>query len=244
MTDAYRLTRKLLVNDFATRSFLNSGDQDYIAARLSYRAKLAYPCLWQSQQTIEKYLKCILLLHRIPAKNVRHSLHAALDSIERSGVLSLGLTPATMDLINRLVEVGEFRYLEVSYTAFSNDIIRLDRAVWELRRFCTLDPEPRKLSLKRGEVAPKYELADGLLESIYRDTDHPAREGLIWNNAFIGRRNRRYLQMRGWIQTVNAPLYMHPEILDEVLGYVFLPGQLVKAWRRHKAPDIDVPEED
>jgi HEPN domain-containing protein len=243
MADTYKLTRKLLVNDFATRSFLDSGDQDYIAARLSYRAKLSYPCLWQSQQALEKYLKCILLLHRIPAKNVGHSLCAALDNIKKSGILSLGLTPATIDLINRLEEVGEFRYLEVSYTVFSNDIIRLDRAVWELRRFCTLNPEPRNLSLKKGEIAPKYELQGGFLESIYRDNDHPAREGLMWNNAFIGRRSRRHLRMRGWIHAVNAPLYMHPEILDEVLRYVFLPKRLVLAWRQHKAPDIEVPED-
>jgi HEPN domain-containing protein len=55
-------------------------DEDYIAARMAYRAGLSYSSLWASQQAIEKYLKCILLLNRIPAQQVAHSLDEALKN--------------------------------------------------------------------------------------------------------------------------------------------------------------------
>ena len=53
----------ILLNDFATRSFREIADCDYIAARLSYRAQLVPQFLWQSLQAIEKYLKCALVLN-------------------------------------------------------------------------------------------------------------------------------------------------------------------------------------
>jgi HEPN domain-containing protein len=242
MHEEYKLTRTLLVNDFAFRSFLKSGDQDYVAARLSYKAKLSYPFLWQSQQAIEKYLKCILLLNRIHAKRVGHDLDAALAAIHNSGQVELGLTPSTKNLIDELNQFGQYRYLEVSYVASSWGIVQLDRAVWELRRFCTFNLDFRKLKLVKGQVAPKYRLETELLEKIYDDKHHPARPGLVWNNAFIGGRSRKIVRMRGWMDMVNAPLDMHPEIMDELLKYVHLPSSLVKQWRNHKG-DFEVTDE-
>jgi hypothetical protein len=78
----------VLLNDFAIRSFRDIADGDYIAARMACRARIAVQFLWASQQTIEKYLKCILLLHRIPARKVRHNLGAALSAVNNSGKLS------------------------------------------------------------------------------------------------------------------------------------------------------------
>ena len=46
---------KILLNDFATRSFREIADQDYIAARLSYRHGLYPQFHWQSLQAIEKH---------------------------------------------------------------------------------------------------------------------------------------------------------------------------------------------
>jgi hypothetical protein len=73
------MDREILINDFATRSFRDVGDYDYISARMAYRARLYPQFLWSGLQTIEKYLKCILLLNRIPAKGVWHDLDAGLQ---------------------------------------------------------------------------------------------------------------------------------------------------------------------
>jgi hypothetical protein len=83
------LTLDALVNDFAVRSFRDIGDGDYIAARMACRAALVTQFLWASQQTVEKYLKCILLLNRLEAKKVRHDLRKALRKIKDSGKISL-----------------------------------------------------------------------------------------------------------------------------------------------------------
>jgi len=232
----YVLTRKALINDFAIRSFRDTADEDYIAARLSFRAGLLYVANWQCQQAIEKYLKCILLLNRIPAKKVRHDLSAAMSLIQASGKVDLKLTPASEELIGHLNEVGEFRYLEVSTFNTTRNLISLDRAVWEIRRYCTSDPKPRSLKLTHGVVAPRYRLSRGLLEEILNDKQHPARSALIWNNGFFPDRGRKAIRMRTGFTFRNAPLYMHPEILDELLTYVLLPDKLIKGWREHVAP--------
>jgi len=130
------------INDFAIRSFRDVADGDYIAARMACRAVLLPQFLWASQQTIEKYLKCILLLNRIPAKKVFHDLSVALQTVNNSGKLALDVTDVTRKFIGHIDETGRFRYLEVSHLGEAAWLVSLDRAVWELRRFCTLSSGP------------------------------------------------------------------------------------------------------
>lgn len=86
------MTVDSLIDDFAVRSFRDVADADYIAARLACRAALTIQYLWASQQAVEKYLKCTLLLNRVPSKDVRHDLGKALGKIEKSGKVALDLT--------------------------------------------------------------------------------------------------------------------------------------------------------
>lgn len=223
----------LLVNDFAIRSFRDEGEADYIAARMAYRAALVTPSLWSSQQTVEKYLKCILLLNRIPAKNVRHDLKAAFEAIERSGKITLGLTAVTREFIDYVNAFGRFRYLEVSNFAFGGNIITLDRAARELRRFCTLAQESRKLSLQNGVLPPKYRIEGGFLEKVTDEIANAAREPLLWHNAFFGVRQRRRVRLHKWTKANNSPLYLNPQILDEVQKYVLIPSDVANAYRKH-----------
>jgi hypothetical protein len=225
-----------LVDDFAVRSFRDEGDADYIAARLAWRAALITPSLWASQQTIEKYLKCVLLLNRIPAKHVKHDLAAALTAINSSGKLVLNLTPATQEFIEYADAFGRFRYLEASNIAFGGNLVTLDRTVWELRRFCTRSEEPRKLVIRRGETPPKVHLSGGYLEKVIDDAADPAREPLLWRNAFFGVRRRHHVRVEQWFKAVNSPLYLHPEMVDEVLKYVHLPRSIVDGYRSRIKP--------
>jgi HEPN domain-containing protein len=104
------MTMDSLLNDFAIRSFRDEGDADYISARMSFRAAID-TSLWASQQMVEKYLKCILLLNRIPARHVKHDLHKGIDAIHQSGKISLDLTPKTQQFINYIDSYGVYRYL-------------------------------------------------------------------------------------------------------------------------------------
>jgi hypothetical protein len=230
------MTLDLLVNDFAIRSFRDQGDADYIAARMAFRAALVTPSLWASQQAVEKYLKCILLLKRIPAKNVRHDLNAAFNAINRSGKLVLDLAAVTRAFIEYLDTFGKYRYLEISNAAFGQNLVTLDRTVWELRRYCTLSGDFSKLVLQNGVVPPKYQIPGGFLEKVLDDPANSARQPLLWSNAFFGTKRRRRVRIDRWSKMTNSPLYLNPQILDEVLKYVYLPKDVSDGYRAHKKP--------
>lgn len=230
-----RMTLEMLVNDFAVRSFRDVGDADYIAARMACRAALVAQFLWASQQAVEKYLKCILLLNRIPAKHVGHDLGKALDRINCSAKLTLGLTDVTGKFIRKLDQLGQHRYFEVSNFAFGADLLILDRAAWELRRYCTLDDGPQRVKLQ-GVTPPRVRISGGYLEKIIDDTNNHTREPLLWKNAFFGKRHRKIVRLNNWFQAHNAPLYLNPEMLDEILKYVYLPKELTAAYRTHTKP--------
>lgn len=225
-----------LLNDFAVRSFRDIADGDYIVARMACRAEMVVQYLWASQQAIEKYLKCILLLERIPAKHVRHDLRAGLAAIKNSGKVVLHLTKRTQEFIDYLDENGTYRYLEVSHYAFGDELVKLDQAIWELRRFCTLAQEPRQAVWINGLPAPKVRLLGGYLEGIIDSPKHRAREALLWQNGFFGNRVRRAVRIRRWFRANNSPLYLNPQILDEVLKYVYLPKAVEAGYRAHKRP--------
>jgi hypothetical protein len=223
-----------LLNDFAIRSFRDQGDEDYISARLACRAALPGVFLWACQQTIEKYLKCILLLNRIPARDVNHNLSAALTAVKNSGKLTLILTGPTQKFIQQINTFGRFRYFEIPNFASGEQIIALDRTAWELRRYCTLSLAQRQIMLVDGYPAPIVRLVAGFLEQVIDDNANPARAPLLWQNAFFGVRRRKRISVYTWSKMKNSPLYLHPEILDEVLKYVFLPKDVITVYRSHK----------
>jgi hypothetical protein len=217
------------LNHFAIESFRNVADADYIAARLAYRAQLPVQFLWASQQALEKYLKFILFLERIKVRKLGHDLASAMKAIEDAG-LEFDLTKGTKEFIRAIDRAGRFRYMEVSFVVWWHWIISLDRAVWELRRFCTSEPRPRSLTLVDGEVAPRYRVDSGYLEKVLDNKQNPAREYLLWHNGFVGR-SRRKVTVRGTFIAVNSPLFLQPEIIDQLAGLAFIPKDVAKAYR-------------
>lgn len=231
--------RDALINSFAYRSFRDMADGDYIAARVAYRAQLVPQFLWLSQQAIEKYLKCILLLNRIPATRVGHNLGKALGLIDAQAPFTLSLSESSRTFIVHVDTYGQCRYLETSFYVRDFDVIRLDRSVWDLRRYCTVLNYEMKLSngktvvaldieiqkIKNSELgAPKpFRLDGGRLEEVIDQGDHPARPVLIWNNLFFGGRSRKGIRMRAFMSSTNSPLSMHPEIVDDLDALVMLP---------------------
>jgi hypothetical protein len=190
---------------------------------------------------LEKYLKCTLLLQRIPATDIGHNLSKALERLQDSQSISIHLTPVTQSFIGHLEMYGAERYLTTSSVAYGHDVVRLDRAVWELRRFCTLDPGPHKLELQTGRRATRYSL-DGWLEDVLAK-DSETRRALLRENAFWGPSRKTRVNVPGWISCSNAPLYMHPEILKLATKYIQIPRQLVEAFKAHRTPDLYIPED-
>lgn len=234
-----------LLNDFATRSFRDTADLDYISARMSFRAGLIEQFHWQSLQTLEKYLKAILLYNRIKARRVGHSLSKALEKAKQLP-FKLELTRSASEFVTHLDTYGRFRYLEASYFVHGAKLLELDRTVWEIRRYCKvlnyeisrtdgskkqmLPVELEAIDRSKSHAPQQFRILGGALESIIDKRDHPARAPLIWQNGFFGKKKRRSVKARVVFQAKNSPLTLHPEILHEVSKYIYLPKEVVDAY--------------
>lgn len=238
------MNTEILLNDFAIRCFRDVGDYDYIAARMAYRAKLVPQFLWSGLQAIEKYLKCILLLNRIKAKHLRHNLGDALRLVESHAPYELRLQEPSRKLIAHLDTYGRFRYLERPFHVMGLEIVQLDKAVWEMRRYCKysvtllgagkelFELELQKIVNSEKRPPQHLKIVGGALEKVLANRQHPAREALIWQNLFFGSRARKKVRLGRYMHATNPPLSLHPEILDDVLQYVFLPKDIVAAYRK------------
>lgn len=243
-----------LLNNFAIRSFRETADKDYIAARMAYNARLIQPFRWSALHCLEKYVKGICLLNRVEAHR-GHKVLAGIEQIKKFGKFEIELSPTTEKFIKRLEASGaEFRYYESSYYSEEFDVIRLDLAVWELRRYCqpldydlvlqdgtkknmlSIELERVRRALKNNEKGTC--ILNGTLEKIISQRDHPARKPLIWNNLYFGLSRRKNIKMRAEWESGNSPFFLHPEIIDEVERYVYIPKNIaagVRLYAKKKA---------
>jgi HEPN domain-containing protein len=235
-----------LLNDFATRSFRDVADHDYIAARLSYRHGLISQFHWQALQALEKYLKAILLYNRIKAKNINHDLAKALKHTDKLP-FTLDVSPPSVELIKHIDNFGRFRYLETSYFTHGPKLVQLDKAVWEIRRYCRvlnfeiklpggglknmLNLEIDKIERSVNQSPHKFRVTGGALEKILDKKEHTARAALVWQNGYFTGKSRKFVKSPTHFYSVNAPLSLHPEILEEVLKYIFIPTDVVNAYK-------------
>ena len=215
-----------LLNDFATRSFRDTADQDYIAARLAYRSRLIPQFLWAGLQAFEKYLKCVLVLNRIPSKR-GHDLGEILREFERNRPFEIRLSPPCRKFLDFLDTYGRHRYFESSWYVKGGELVELDRAVWEVRRHArvmrydlqkpngsTISALPMELAYNtdaESKHPQEFRIVGGLLETIIGKKEHPAREALVWQNGFFGKSRRRTVRLRSGMQAANSPLTLHPE---------------------------------
>jgi len=234
------------LNSFATESFRDQADGDYIMARAACRSELFPQFLWLAHQAFEKYLKAILLFNRIPANRVMHDLAVALVLTERLP-FRIELSKTSRSFIETVDASGQVRYLDVPYAIFGYVLVKLDLAVWELRRYCqVLDVHGKglpaeeeallvqaKRDLAKSTEMPKHKfrLQGGLLEKILDQPSHASRQALLWQNAVYGVRRRKTVRVKHHLKAQNPLLYVAPDILDELLKFVRLSN--VEAYRRH-----------
>lgn len=152
----------------------------------------------------------------------------------------LKLASATRKFITYIDEWNVDRYFLFPYGSMGVEIIRLDWAVWDIRRYCipyhrgTSPNQQRFLEhdLKHIEAAvhrspQRYRsLSEGLLEKVLEEKDNSARPGLVWNNMYFGPSRRKSVHMRQRYFSHNSPLALYPQILDEVAKFVYLPKDI------------------
>lgn len=240
---------QILINDFAIRSFRETADKDYITARMAYRGRLIQPYRWSALHCLEKYVKGILLLNRLSTKNLNHRVLEGIEMLKQQGKVDLDISEATTDFIKKLEDTSaDDRYYLTSYSIARFEVTQLDRAVWELRRYCkplgygsvvfagkTVNVLTKELDRihKAKELYEKGTcISGGFLEKVVETKDHPARAALIWNNLYFGLSRRKSVRMKADWEAGNSPLVLHPEILDEVEKYVKIPNDIAQAVRQ------------
>lgn len=247
--------RKLSATTVAIRCFRDTGDHDYIAARLAYRSRLVVPFLWSALQAIEKYLKCILILNGISAKGLGHDIKAAFDRINQETSFKITLNKLEQEVFDHIAEYGPDRYLIYSYFIHDKELLKLDMLVWHLRQYCrpldfdirTEDGQSKNMfhiNLKSIDqswnLPPKQaHIATGKLEEILTRKTHPARAALVWKNMRYCAKNRKGVMFLSHSMSVNAPLWLHPEMLPHVRDLMQLSKEDIHAyteyWNRKKA---------
>lgn len=240
---------RVLVNDFAIRSFRDTADKDYITARMAYRGRLIQPFRWMALHCLEKYVKSILLLNRVDAKDLKHSVLPGVERMKHRGKFEIDLSVSTINFIKNLEESGaRDRYYLLSYDIEPFEIKRFDQAVWELRRYCQpldydftdlngktmnmLSQEIERIKKSKENLEKGTCISSGVLENIIKKNDHPAREALIWKNLFFGPSRRKSVKMLPDWEIGNSPFFLNPEIIDEVAHYVNIPKDIAEGVRQ------------
>jgi hypothetical protein len=137
----------------------------------------------------------------------------------------------------------------MSWNLHGHALVDLNITVWELRRYCqslvlqgknVMPFEPAMLAEARKQVeesvaerAVDFCIPGGALERILDDKRHPAREPLLWQNMLFGVRKRRRVRVKDFMHASNAPLSLFPDMLDELLKYVYIPKDMETAYREH-----------
>ena len=240
------MNRNKRLNDFANRSFRDVADQDYIAARLSYRAELREPFLWSSLQAFEKYLKAILLYNRVSSKGVGHNLVEALKRVESITKIKFAIPTEVRDFLLYLNDYGTNRYMEYSTHLCDHALMKLDGSIWYVRRYCfymqdsyttdtgelinNLPANILKAITKEHERVPhKYKIEGGLLEQILAKHSEAAQY-LIYHNAYYWLTAKKKIKnYKSIILCTSATLSMYPEAFNELDSLV----QLSKMVRDH-----------
>ena len=227
---------QITLNTFATDVFRKQADCDYIAARANYRMRLRQQFLWSAQQAMEKYLKAILLFNGKSAryyqpvgggkqKEYGHDLEILLVEVKKLPLFQIALETDDVAFLAYLSRLGGAnRYLSQSSYNTADAIHRLDRLVWNVRRYCQFMPD-RGLGgqdvvpglqaafvksiedPQRKQTPHTFALQGGELEAVIkRHPKDPARKALVWANLWYGKKRRLQVTYSGFSSTEIAPI--------------------------------------
>jgi HEPN domain-containing protein len=211
---------QVILNTFASDVFRKQADYDYIAARANYRMRLRQQFLWSAHQSVEKYLKAMLLFNGrsarfyTPAGTTKkrefgHNLDALFAEVKNIALFKIEIEPEDEKFLSHLSsQGGANRYLSTSAYNTSDAIHRLDRLVWHIRRYCQYiadrglgcreavpgmqEAVVRSIADPSKKTTPhSFALFGGELEAVIkRDPKDPARKALVWANLWYGKKKR------------------------------------------------------
>lgn len=217
-----------IVNNFAQRAFRDIADQDYIAARVSYRTNLWEPFLWSSQQAFEKVLKAILIYNNRSAKKLGHDLIKAYDRIlAEIPEIQFSLPDDVLDFLQYINDIGTNRYFEFQTTIFRDALVLLDKSYWHIRRYCfninsiikresgeVIDLLQGNLNRINNEsllTDPTKLKSIDVYDFLYKLSRRPSTtyDALVWQNLYFGKIQKKKVEYRTFVLTTIPPLNIH-----------------------------------
>jgi len=232
--------------------FLNTwrdtADEDYISSRILMRKKLVNQGYWNALQAIEKYLKGILFFNWISIIKINdgHDLNALLKKLEEINDIKFDFSEEILVFINDINSIGKNRYFEKSFFTNGDEIQKLDKTVWSIRKYCQyfrenniFDKENpiRKeedgsidhqlnlvLKVSENHSIFDYKLPGGFLEKVikfnrYRDL----LEDLTYQNKYYNKYDKYDIRTKinkvisSWTMK-NSCLIKYPEIYEKLEG--------------------------
>jgi HEPN domain-containing protein len=236
-------TMRGLFSIWVQHSFRDVADKDYLAARLLNRHKLFQVSVWSSLQAVEKYLKGILLFSYQSTKDQRHDLLKLWKVVEKLPGLKVELPSDCIEFLEYLTNQGANRYLDSPLSFQGDELFRLDRCVWHVRRYCqdfrllpgvdTLHPgesESMLAAIPREattQAVKLFRIPYGYIEALLDDMDNPLRAALVWKNTYYGKYKKhhiRYAATMSWERPVHM---IRPELLAYIEQVAYIPKEIL-----------------
>jgi hypothetical protein len=176
-----------------------------------------------------------------------HNLTRLLTVVRTIGDLPLDKPDWLPGFLEYLTEFGNNRYLSKATYATGDELRRLDEAIWVLRRVCqNFDWTPKikgspprnlrpvllaQLSRPENRKNPAlyrpFGAINGFLEKkLKASIRDPARQALVWNNMFFGKRQRHRLSYAHFSSSENPPQtrqwFSEPAIAGKIDYYIRL----------------------
>ncbi len=239
--------------DFVDRCFRDIADKDYITARICYRLDLTDQFLWSGLQSIEKYLKAIILYNDGNTQQINHDLSKGLNTVKKIGEIDWDFDDSIRQFLEYMTSTGGDRYFSQPRGTAGDELLKLDNAVWTIRRYCQDFTSLKKNkglrnNLDFGEYINFLQSEDcqkrantfrlsppGYLERVLDDGEFKRqREYLIWKNFYYGANKKHRFNFTRKISGSTPGHYFFPEIYPWVKQRVKLSKEVVQYFEKHK----------
>jgi len=225
--------QKAYLNNYAA-TLRDSADHEYIAARSLYKDELDDQFYWHAQQSLEKYLKAILLFNEQKIKDQGHNLSKLYSKMVES--LELTNDPAVMNYLNNIEFIGLNRYDVREQSSVDLSLLVLDKLVYFFRRFCDrVNDDRQKQNFKFISLNDDYKkraISFGYLEKVLenKSTKYDSqRKALIWKNFYFGKNKKQKIRNYAFKRSSSTSiLFRHKDAYMLLKEYIKISNDDVK----------------
>ncbi len=223
------------IDRFLEQTLRDAADDDYVSARQSGLINQWRSFGWSGLQAIEKYLKALLVFHRISVKTYSHDLKALFSHCNEKLPFNIALKSRLHTMLQWLDQFGIDRYRANPFQAFGVAVADLDELVWIVRNHCVRVYSARKddesyieAALRTHQKAlqiindrkPDLSHINGRIEWLLSHRKHPSRAALIRYNHVYNKRHAKRVRSPTAFEYNLGPLSEDPCIIHLVKDFV------------------------